>query len=186
MSGIFRDVFLVAFAENRLEDFHIKTLLDDQYRDVELAIRVKCVGSGQITFKLLDTNQKTILEKTEEAVDGKEYSYDIQNPQKWTAETPYLYNLVLSFGGKYVSQRIGFRKTEIKDRLFLVNGKRVVFRGANRHEHNPEFGRAVPLDFMRNDLLTMKRHNINAVRTSHQPSDPRLYDLANELGVCFC
>ena len=78
---------------------------------------------------------------------------------------------------------MGFRRIEISNGLYLINGKRIVFRGANRHEHHPEHGRAVPYEFMKNDLLIMKRHNINAIRTCHQPSDPRLYALADELGL---
>lgn len=73
----------------------------------------------------------------------------------------------------------------MKNGLIKVNGQRIVLKGANRHEHHPKFGRAVPYEFMKQDLLLMKRHNINAIRTSHQPSDTRLYDLADELGVCF-
>lgn len=84
----------------------------------------------------------------------------------------------------FVSQRIGFRQVEIKNGIITVNGKRIILRGANRHEHHPRFGRSVPYEFMKRDLLLMKEYNINAIRTCHQPSDVRLYDLADELGVC--
>ncbi|KAK3669284.1 hypothetical protein LTR78_010822 [Recurvomyces mirabilis] len=97
---------------------------------------------------------------------------------------PYLYHLVLSIGEEQdISQRVGFRKVELKDGMIKVNGEGVVFRGANRHEHHPTLGRAVPFEFMKQDLLLMKMHNLNSVRTSHAPSDPRLYDLCDELGL---
>ena len=111
------------------------------------------------------------------------FELPIKNPLKWTAEAPNLYNLVLTISDQVIAQRVGFRKTELKNGLFLVNGKRVVFRGTNRHEHHPDFGRSVPYEFLKRDLLLMKTHNINAIRTCHQPSDPRLYDLADELGL---
>lgn len=113
-----------------------------------------------------------------------EYGLVIKNPQKWTAETPYLYYLLLSIGNdQVIMQRVGFRMSEVKDGLLKVNGSPLIIRGVNRHEHNPISGRAVPYEFMRRDLLLMKLHNINAIRTSHYPNDSRLYDLADELGI---
>ncbi len=106
----------------------------------------------------------------------------VDDPRKWTAEDPYLYHLALRYGGKVIAQRIGFRSVQIQNGTLLVNGRPIVIRGVNRHEHHPLHGRSVPLDFLRKDLITMKRHNINAIRTSHQPNDPRLYDLTDELG----
>ena len=109
-------------------------------------------------------------------------SLPIKEPLKWTAEQPNLYHLILTYGKQVIAQRVGFRKVELKGGLILVNGKRVVFRGVNRHEHHPSSGRAVPQDFLLRDLVLMKSHNINAIRTCHQPSDHRLYDLTDELG----
>lgn len=112
------------------------------------------------------------------------FSISIKNPKKWTAETPYLYQLILSCGDScVVEQRVGFRTAELKDGIFTVNGKPTIFRGVNRHEHHPESGRTVPYEFLLKDLLLMKSHNINAVRTSHYINDPRFYDLADELGL---
>jgi beta-galactosidase len=109
---------------------------------------------------------------------------EVKNPRKWTAETPYLYNLILSLGeGQKIVQRVGFRTSEVKNGLLRVNGDPIIIRGVNRHEHHPTGGRAIPYEFMRKDLILMKTHNINAIRTSHQINDPRLYDLADELGL---
>lgn len=137
-------------------------------------------------LKLLHSSKTEITRQTKSSTNGLiHFELPIQNPHKWTAESPYLYHMVLSFidGRQVIAQRIGFRKIEIKNGLLLVNGKRIVFRGTNRHEHHPTGGRTVPFEFLKRDLLLMKAHNINAIRTSHQPNDPRLYDLADELGL---
>ncbi|KAF4547577.1 Beta-galactosidase-like protein [Elsinoe fawcettii] len=182
-SGIYRDVFLLAFAPIRIEDVHIRTELDESYIDTELTAAFTTTGNGTLDVKLLDSDKRLVDHQSHAICSNTRVSFKVKNPKKWTAETPNLYFLLAGFGGQFIIQPVGFRKTEIKDGIFLVNGRRVVFRGANRHEHHPEHGRAVPYEFMKQDLITMKRHNINAIRTSHQPSDPRLYELANELGL---
>ena len=183
LSGIFRDVFLLAFPKVSIEDFHVKSTLDANYRDGVLAVKLVVGGGGDLHLELLDADQKCVLQESRRISSEEDIRLLINNPRKWTAETPYLYHLVLSFGEHTVAQRVGFRKIEIKDGLYLVNGSRVVFRGVNRHEHHPVHGRSVPYEFLKEDLMLMKRSNINAVRTCHQPSDPRLYDLCDELGL---
>jgi beta-galactosidase len=185
MPNSFRDVSLVGFPkESRIENVFAQTLLDSSYIDAELKLKIGAIGSGSITVKLLDAQKQTVASSSEDVKNSAdtEFSISVKNPLKWTAESPNLYQLVVSLNGQHVTQRIGFRQVEMKDGLIKVNGKRVVFRGVNRHEHHPTFGRAVPYEFMKADLLTMKRHNINAIRTSHQLNDPRLYDLADEMG----
>lgn len=186
LSGIFRDVFLVSFAPLHIQDYHIQTELDEDYHDADLSVRVLTHGLGQLKLTLFDRDKTTKVAESVTEVETDSSSLKViipvQAPRKWTAEDPYLYHLLLEFGDKHVAQRVGFRKTELKDGIFTVNGKRIVFRGVNRHEHHPEQGRAVGYDLMRHDLITMKLHNINAIRTSHQPNDYRLYELADELG----
>lgn len=151
-------------------------------------IEARVYGAATVKATLLDAMAKEIA-IAEQASAGSEtgtvaLSIPVGNPKKWTAETPYLYTVVLSLNDdQHIAHNFGFRKVELKDGLIKVNGKRVVFKGANRHEHHPTLGRAVPYEFMRNDLILMKTHNLNAIRTSHQPSDPRLYDLADEIGL---
>ncbi|ETN45231.1 uncharacterized protein HMPREF1541_10108 [Cyphellophora europaea CBS 101466] len=182
-SGIFRDVLLVAFPHTHIEDFHVQTLLDDEYKDADLQVKVTTQGTGPIDLKLLDITGQAVASDTKHAADvSTAFSMKLANPRKWSAEDPNLYKLVLSFGGRFIAQNVGFRRIEIVNGIYKVNGRRIVFRGANRHEHHPLHGRAVPYDFMKQDLLIMKKHNINAIRTCHQPSDPRLYSLADELG----
>ncbi|ETS88073.1 hypothetical protein PFICI_01901 [Pestalotiopsis fici W106-1] len=186
MSGIYRDVYLLGFpATTRVEDLFVQTKLDKDYVNADLKVRVDLTGSGQLKVELFDTSKsKVIAQATRSAFGGSvDFSFPVENPSKWTAETPTLYHLLVSLNGSsYVAHRIGFKQVEMKDGLIKVNGKHIVLKGANRHEHHPQFGRAVPYEFMKNDLLLMKTHNINAIRTSHQPSDVRLYDLADELG----
>lgn len=133
----------------------------------------------------MDPSGKTVISMpTNTGDDGTGiFLLPVNNPLKWTAEEPNLYTLHVSVNrSQYIPTRVGFRQVESKDGLIKVNGKRIVLRGANRHEHHPEHGRTVPLEFLKQDLLLMKQHNINAIRTSHQPNDPRLLDLADELG----
>lgn len=190
MSGIYRDVYLLGFPrESRIEDLWVQTKLDSQYVDARLQVRVRVAGRGEVQVALLDPAMSDTLAGSSAATPSQsggtlDFSLAVRNPLKWTAETPTLYHLVVSMdGASYVAHRVGFRQVEIKDGLLQVNGRRILLKGANRHEHHPKFGRSVPLDFLRQDLMLMKAHNINAIRTSHQPSDPRLYDLADELGV---
>lgn len=152
-----------------------------------MKVQVDVSNATRVDLRLLDAEQKEVVKASQSTKDNSEgslsFSIHVSNPEKWTAETPYLYDLVLSVSDdQFMTHRVGFRQVEIKDGLIKVNGKRVLFKGANRHEHHPESGRTVPLDFLRQDLLLMKTHNINAIRTCHQPNDPRLYDLADELG----
>ncbi|KAI0103285.1 beta-galactosidase [Nemania sp. FL0031] len=186
MSGIFRDVHLIGFpAQSRVEDLFIQTKLDQDYVNAELKVRVDVTGSCEVQVGLYDPEKKPTIASGSKVVNGGsvDFSFNVKNPAKWTAESPTLYHLVVTLNGtSFISQRVGFRQVEMKDGLIKVNGRRIVLKGANRHEHHPQFGRAVPYEFMKRDLLLMKTHNINAIRTSHQPSDVRLYDLADELG----
>ncbi|KAI0201453.1 beta-galactosidase [Astrocystis sublimbata] len=186
MSGIFRDVYLIGFpAQSRVEDLFIQTKLDKDYVNAELKIRVDVKGSCDVQAGLYDPDKHPIIASgSKHANDGSiDFSFNVKDPAKWTAESPTLYHLVITINGtSFISQRVGFRQVEMKDGLIKVNGQKIILKGANRHEHHPKFGRAVPYEFMKQDLLLMKAHNINAIRTSHQPSDVRLYDLADELG----
>ncbi|USW53106.1 Putative Beta galactosidase small chain/ domain 5, glycoside hydrolase, family 2 [Septoria linicola] len=188
LSGIFRDVFLLGFPQKaRFEDLSVQTLLDKEYHNATLEVQTLVTGSGEVNFTLLDASGTTVASTSASKAEAESgtvsISIPVDNPAKWTAETPYLYSLVLSLNGQHISHRVGFRQVELKDGLIKVNGKRVVFKGANRHEHHPVSGRTVPYEFMKQDLLLMKTHNLNAIRTCHQPSDVRLYDLCDELGL---
>lgn len=172
--------------ESRIDDVHIKTTFDAEYKHADLKLSFILKGAGNLEVKLLDSRLNVVRQFAQDYSDCplvRSISIPVEEPLKWTAETPNLYHLIVSLNhDQFFAQRIGFRQVEMKDGLIKVNGKRIVFRGVNRHEHHPKYGRTVPLEFLKEDLLTMKRHNINAIRTSHQLNDPRLLDLCDEMG----
>ncbi|KAK1757770.1 beta-galactosidase [Echria macrotheca] len=198
LSGIFRHVHLLAFpSESRLEDYFLKTDLDSEYRKgtlnatLDITMSVGSIVTAKVTLLEFPQNggeEIATLSQKIEAEGQVTLSLPVDDPKKWTAETPYLYRveIMLQFANSEVQkvhQNIGFRKVELKNGLICVNGTPIQFHGVNRHDHHPQFGRAVPLDFLHWDLLLMKAHNINALRCSHYPSHPRLFDLADELGL---
>ncbi|HEV7300079.1 MAG TPA: glycoside hydrolase family 2 TIM barrel-domain containing protein [Tepidisphaeraceae bacterium] len=195
LSGIFRDVYLLSHPKTHIADVHVRTDLDARYYDATLNVTVATANpaSGNtVELKLLDAQQQPVLEKpVSQPVknESTQLSVPVANPLKWTAETPHLYTLLITLRDakgnvlEVVPQQVGFRSVEIKDAQILINGKHVIFRGVNRHEHHPDLGRSIPFDVMVQDVLTMKRHNINSVRTSHYPDDPRWYDLCDQYGL---
>ncbi|KAG4437671.1 hypothetical protein IFR05_006833 [Cadophora sp. M221] len=197
LSGIFRDVHLIAFPNSgHIEDFTVRTELDSQYEDAKLELRLQHILSAPSTVRVELRSPSPVLQTivygNSYPLEAKSYessfSIDVLNPQKWTAETPTLYDLTITLldGSntlQKIQQRVGFRQVEMKNGNLLVNGKAILLRGVNRHDHHPELGRAVPVDFIRQDLLLMKQHNINALRCSHYPSSPELYGMADELGL---
>ncbi|KAG7140367.1 Evolved beta-galactosidase subunit alpha like protein [Verticillium longisporum] len=189
LSGIFRDVYLHAFERFSPHDIHIQTLLDDDYKNAVLKVGVTTSEFTFVSLRLLDADGEPVFGETHHGATLAQGTTDltfelpVKNPHKWTAETPYLYTLLLGFPGCVIPQRVGFRRTELVDGVFCVNGEPIKLRGVNRHEHHPDSGRAVPYEFLKRDLLQMKEYNINAIRTSHYINDPRLYDLADQLGL---
>ncbi|MCJ1432760.1 hypothetical protein MMC27_002117 [Xylographa pallens] len=194
LSGIFRDVHLLGFpSENRIDDFFVKTIFDSDYENAMLTLNLKLKLKQTCKIELCLTDQEAVVccKSTELATKkGFDFDFTIEKPTAWTAENPYLYTVQITLRDKHdekeiqtVRQRVGFRQVEIKNGNITVNGQSIMFRGVNRHDHHPLLGRAVPLSFIKNDLLLMKQHNINAVRCSHYPSHPQLYDLCDELGL---
>ena len=202
LSGIFRDVELVARAPLHVRDFYARTHFDAQYRDAQLAVNAKVRNASAsaekftLQAKLFDARGALVGapfvgEGTAPA--GGEVSLDlsqaVSNPLKWSAEEPNLYTLVLTLkdsrGGvlEAVPWRLGFHTSEIKDGQILVNGRPIMIKGVNRHEHDPDLGQVTTREMMVKDILLMKQHNINAVRTSHYPNDERWYALCDEYGL---
>jgi len=203
LSGIFRNVTIWSSPQQHIRDFFVKTELDDQYKDakVEVSAKVKNYGgkpakASKLSAVLYDgaTPVASALGESEVPAlkPGEEVlvklSFPVQNPEKWTAETPKLYTTVLTLKtGKNVSEtlssRTGFREIEIKGRYFLVNGIPIKLKGVNRHENWPDVGHAVTEAQMIRDLELIKQGNCNHVRTCHYSDDPRWYELCDEWGI---
>ena len=202
LSGIFRDVYLLAMPQLHVADVCTRTTLDAAYCDGTLAVRValanlarKAAGACSVAAELLDAGRAVVARRSAKvavAGNGKaavDLSLAVTAPRKWSAEDPYLYTLLVTLKDskgdvvEVVPVSVGFRQVEIRDAVFRVNGVAIKLKGVNRHEHHPDLGRAVPLETMVQDILLMKRHNINTVRTSHYPDDPRWYDLCDRYGI---
>jgi beta-galactosidase len=207
MSGIQRDVVIYSKPKVGLSDFTVRTAFDDRYDDATLKIeafitRVPDMASYRVEAMLYDAGgapvfadplTATVSDRTPYRAETKTACAMIEQqvtaPHQWTAETPYLYRLVLTLKDPdgqpvdFESCRVGFRQVEVKDGVVLLNGKRLIVRGVNRHEHHPQRGRAVTDADMIRDIKLMKQLNFNAVRTSHYPNHPRWYDLCDEYGL---
>ena len=194
LSGPARENYLYARSkDHRLLDVRVETELKNNYKDGDLNITAKVQGNTLAYFGLYDPDGKeVIVTGTDNVKNGvAKYQLRVKNVRKWSAETPNLYTLVVSpiqNGGMYlpyeiVQVKVGFRKVEIKNKQFLVNGQPVLLKGADRHEIDPDEGYNVSEERMVQDIMMMKRMNINAVRTSHYPNDPRWYDLCDKYGL---
>ena len=194
LSGPARENYLYARSkDHRLLDVRVETDLKNNYKDGYLNITAKVQGNTLAYFGLYDPDGKeVIVTGTDNVKNGvAKYQLRVKNVRKWSAETPNLYTLVVSpiqNGGMYlpyeiVQVKVGFRKVEIKNKQFLVNGRPVLLKGANRHEIDPDEGYNLSEQRMIQDIMMMKRMNINAVRTCHYPDDPRWYDLCDKYGL---
>ena len=194
LSGPARENYLYARSkDHRLLDVRVETDLKNNYKDGYLNITAKVQGNTLAYFGLYDPDGKeVIVTGTDNVRNGvAKYQLRVKNVRKWSAETPNLYTLVVSpiqNGGMYlpyeiVQVKVGFRKVEIKNKQFLVNGQPVLLKGADRHEMDPDEGYNLSEQRMIQDIMMMKRMNINAVRTSHYPNDPRWYDLCDKYGL---
>ncbi|WP_407271331.1 glycoside hydrolase family 2 TIM barrel-domain containing protein [Radiobacillus sp. PE A8.2] len=204
LSGIFRDVYLLAEPKVHIQDYFVKTILDENYENAVLQIETVVENNSEmpveaytLAYELLDANGSVVVsEQDSAAISIAAHStekiiqtVDITKPNKWSAEDPYLYSLLLSLKNQngemteVIPTKVGFRSVELRDGLFWVNGVAIKLKGVNRHDHHPDLGRAVPIEWMIEDVKLMKQHNINAVRTAHYPNDPRFYDLCDQYGL---
>ncbi len=182
-SGVGRDCYLYARNKKRIEDIRVTPDLDANYQNGSLRVALSLKGSGNVNLELLDAAGKTVA--TETAHGSGTVVMNIENPHKWTAETPYLYTLRATLQGsnEVIPVKVGFRKIELKNAQILVNGQPVLFKGANRHEIDPDNGYYLSPERMIQDIQVMKKFNINAVRTCHYPDDNLWYDLCDKYGI---
>ncbi len=203
MGGMYRHVMVYALPKTYLADVFAKPSLDASLTDGMLEVEARLGGVSEQTtgwrveMQLFDAQGQPVFA----GYQGAEYKFNtwdiakvtlsqpVEAPQKWSHETPYLYSLVVALIDsqgqpvQYFSTRVGFRKVEIRNRELLVNGRPVLFKGVNRHEHDEKRGKALTMESMLADILLMKRYNVNAVRTCHYPNDERWYDLCDEYGI---
>ena len=183
LAGVARDSYLFARDKTRIADIRVTPDLVNNYTDGKLDIDLELTSNRPVTLVLKDADNKTIA-VAETSRSGKTYM-EIDNPRKWSAETPYLYTLTAEMKGsdETISIPVGFRKVEIKDSQVLVNGLPVLFKGADRHELDPDGGYVVSPERMLQDIRLMKEMNINAVRTCHYPDDELWYELCDKYGI---
>ncbi len=177
LSGIFRDVYILSRPEERLEDYRIATRLSGNNSRAELEFTPVGISAH---CRLSDMTGATVAEF--DAAAGATARVEISAPQLWNAERPYLYSLTITAGDEVIGEQVGFRSVTAENGVVKINGVPVKFRGVNRHDSYPDIGYYAPVDRMLNDLILMKRHNINAVRTSHYPNAPQFYQLCDRLG----
>jgi beta-galactosidase len=201
-SGLYRDVYLWSPPAQHVRDFFVKPDLDAAYRDGRLSIEADIRNTAAtpaavaLSAELRDAAGGTVarlpaIKATVPAGQSAPLALaaNVSSPAQWSAETPHLYSLLLSLedaNGKVlqvIPQRVGFRKVEIRDGMLLVNGKRVLIKGVNRHEHDPDLGHVMTEERMRQDIVLMKQLNMNAVRLSHYPNEVRFYELCDEYGL---
>jgi len=206
LSGIYRDVYLFSVSKVHIRDFFAYCVFDEKYEDALFKIRIKVqnynlnnVDNIKVEISLLDNEknfiQSEILMSSSISIEGNtektiEMQTKIEKPNKWSEEIPNLYDLLLRLrnsNGNIIEVehcKFGFRQVEIKeDGGFYINGQSIKFKGVNRHEHDPDHGRAVPYSRMLQDIKLLKQNNVNAVRTSHYPDHPKWYDLCDQYGL---
>ncbi|HWR51002.1 MAG TPA: glycoside hydrolase family 2 TIM barrel-domain containing protein [Bryobacteraceae bacterium] len=193
MAGIYREVTLVSRPKSYIRDFEVKTDLDAAYRDGRVRVSVDLVwdgAAGVLTAELLDSSGRVVgAVQRKDAGAAAVFEFTVPNARKWSAETPDLYTLRLALLAKsgtpieVIPAKIGIRKVEIKDAKILINGRPVIFKGVNRHEHSPDTAKNVTRELMEKDVQIMKQFNVNAVRTSHYPNHPDFYELCDQYGL---
>ena len=181
-SGVGRDCYLYARDKKRIEDIRVTPDLDTEYKNGSLNIALQMKGNGKVNLILKDASGKEIANT--QATQGKA-TIEVQNPHKWTAETPYLYTLYASLEGsdEIIPVKVGFRKVELRNAQVWVNGQPILFKGANRHELDPDGGYVISRERMIQDIQIMKQFNLNAVRTCHYPDNNLWYELCDQYGI---
>ena len=187
-TGVARDCYLYARNKKRIDDIRVVPDLDAEYKSGSLTVNLSLKGNAAVSLELLDAANKTVATAEVKGAGKQSSVIRVDNPNKWTAETPYLYTLraTLKEGNKVIEVvplKVGFRKIELKNSQLLVNGQPVLFKGADRHEMDPDGGYVVSRERMIQDIQIMKKFNLNAVRTCHYPDDSFWYDLCDKYGI---
>ncbi len=178
LSGIFRDVYILERDKKHLKDIHILKDFSDDFSEARITVKPDFSENTSFSWTVFAPTGEKILTGNESG----EFTFNISCPVLWSSEIPLRYSLVLEYGEEVIRLPIALIKAEIKDKCFLVNGKKIKFYGINRHDSNPETGYSVTVEDMKNDLYILKGANVNMIRTSHYPNDPRFVDMCEEMG----
>ena len=181
-SGIFREVYLLLRDPVHIVDIYAKAYLDYDFANGKINAEIKLCGNSKISYKLVAPSGEAVDAGESEINELGEIEIEVVAPVLWCDEDPALYSLLFICGSEYICLNVGFKRIEVKDSVVYVNGKKVKAKGVNRHDSHPILGSATPLDHMLRDLYIMKRHNVNCIRTSHYPNDPRFLEFCDKLG----
>ena len=184
LSGIFREVYLLIRDREGLRDLSVRSSLNEALTQAQILVQTELEGNVSVAWQLLSPDGCAVAEGVEQG--SATWSIPVDKPLLWSDETPWLYSLILKIGGEVIRERVGIRSFRVQGKVLLVNGKPIKGKGVNRHDSHPELGAATPREHMLRDLHIMKAHNINMVRTSHYPNDPRLLQWCDELGLYVC
>ena len=185
-SGIIREVYLLFRDRVHVKDIFVKTELDDNFKNGNIKAELELTGKTNIEYSLRTPSGELIASGKVEGDGNAEISIDVKDVKLWSDEFPELYELMLRVGEEYICQSVGMRRFEIKGKVLYVNGRKVKGKGVNRHDSHPELGSSTPVEHMLRDLYILKAHNVNMIRTSHYPNDPRLPELCDKLGFYLC
>ncbi|MBQ2677134.1 MAG: DUF4981 domain-containing protein [Clostridia bacterium] len=180
LSGIFRDVYILSRPKGHLTDYFIKTSVAPDFRTAEITFQFEAPNPEGISLTLMDPDGATIA-RTITAFDGTA-CFKVESPSLWSAEIPDLYSVMIAYADEYICEKVGIKDYKIDNGVIKLNGRAIKFRGTNRHDSHPDVGYAITEDLMIKDLMLMKAYNINAIRTSHYPNDPRFMQLCDEYG----
>ena len=181
-SGIFRDVYLLLRDPVHITDIYNHPVVSDDFSKAELTCELSLSGKSQIGYSLSAPDGSTAAAGTLVAENHTKLHLEIDTPELWSDEIPALYTLHLHCGSEFIDIPTGFKHVAIKDSVLYINGQKVKAKGVNRHDSHPVLGSTTPIDHMVRDLMIMKQHNVNTVRTSHYPNDPRFLSLCDRYG----
>ena len=181
MSGIFRDVYLLLRPQEHIRDYFVKESFSPDFSHATVTVELELSGQPQVEATLLSPSGEQVGKA--QCAQGEPLVFELDNPVLWNAETPVQYTLTLQTEGEVIPQKVGLRKIEVQDGVVYLNGVAIKFRGVNRHDSDPVTGYAISREQAKKDLVLMKRHNVNAIRTSHYPNAPWFLQLCSEYGL---
>lgn len=185
VSGIFREVYILFRQKNHIKDIEIKHKISFDMIEDDLTVNLKTSGKVKVKASLYHPDGR-FIEMHEAEGEDPSLLFLLTKPVLWNDETPKLYNLVINCGDEYIRIPVGVRRLEVIDGVVFLNGRKIKAKGVNRHDSHPVLGHATPYEHMVEDLMIMKRHNVNMVRTSHYPNDPRFLELCDKYGFYVC